>query len=106
MQLEPWATPVAGCIPTTRLRLRPASGSTRWSRGERDVLLALLTYQPTTLAGIVAVLEHVSRQDWVYGDDSDQTILVDAHEREIEETQAFPKHLATALRNIIARGQA
>jgi hypothetical protein len=74
-------------------------------QGERDVLLALLTYQPTTLAGIVAVLEHVSRQDWVYGDDSDQTILVDAHEREIEETKAFPQHLATALRNIIERRQ-
>jgi hypothetical protein len=73
---------------------------------EREVLVAVLTCQPTTLAGIVAVLEHVGQMDWVHGDDSDETILVDGHKRKIEEAKAFPKHLAAALRSIIERGQA
>jgi hypothetical protein len=75
-------------------------------QGERKVLVALLTCEPTTLAGCAAVLEHVGRQDWVFGDDSDQTVLIDAYESDVEEAQMFPKHLASALRNIVERGQA
>jgi hypothetical protein len=74
--------------------------------GERKVLVLLLTCQPTTLAGIVAALEHVGQTDWVFGNDSEDTVLTDASECNIEEAKVFPKHLAAALRNIIARGQA
>jgi hypothetical protein len=70
---------------------------------EREALVALLTCQPTTLAGVTAVLEHVGRLDWVFGDDSEHIVLTDAHEREIEEAEAFPKHLAAALRDIVER---
>ena len=73
---------------------------------ERRALVALLICRPTTLAGVVAVLDHVGRADWVHGVDFEETILIDAHERQIEEAKAFPKHLATALRTIIEQGQA
>jgi hypothetical protein len=73
--------------------------------GERKALIALLTRQPTTIAGVVAVLEHVGQTDWVFGD-SEDTVLTDSSERDIEEAKVFPKHLAAALRKIIARGQA
>jgi hypothetical protein len=70
------------------------------------VLVALLTCQPATLAGVVAFLDHVSQADWMFGDDSEDTILTDAHAREMEEARPFPKLLAAALRNIVARGRA
>jgi hypothetical protein len=73
---------------------------------ERELLAALLIYQPTTLAGVLAVLEYVGAADWIHGDDSTETILIDAHERGIEEAKMFPSHLAAALRNIVERGQA
>ena len=69
------------------------------------MLVALLTCQPTTLAGAIAVLEYVGQPDWVFGDDFEDTVLTDAHEREMEEAKMFSKHLAAALRNIIERGQ-
>jgi hypothetical protein len=73
---------------------------------EHEALVALLTCQPTTLAGAIAVLEHVGQPDWVFGDDSEDTVLTDAYAREMEEAKTFPAHLAVALRNIIERGQA
>jgi hypothetical protein len=75
-------------------------------KGERKVLVELLTCKPTTFAGCVAVLGHVGRPDWMFGDDSEDTILSDAHEREIEEAEMFLGHLAAALRDIVAGGQA
>jgi hypothetical protein len=74
--------------------------------GERKVLVALLTCQPTTMAGIIAVLEHVGRVNWVWGEDDDETFLTGAYESNIVEAQMFPAHLAASLRNIVARGQA
>jgi hypothetical protein len=73
---------------------------------EHEALVALLTCQPTTLAGTIAVLEHVGQPDWVFGDDSEDTVLTDAHAREMEEAKPFPKHLAAALRNTIAVDEA
>jgi hypothetical protein len=74
-------------------------------KGEREVLVELLTCKPTTFAGCVAVLGHIGRPDWMFADDSEDTILSDAHKREIEEAKSFPKQLADALRSIIERGQ-
>jgi hypothetical protein len=71
---------------------------------ERKALVALLTCQPTTIAGILAVLEHVGRMNWVWGDDDDETIIAGAYERGIEEAKVFTAHLAASLRNIIERG--
>jgi hypothetical protein len=51
------------------------------------------------------MLAHASQRDWIFGDDSPQTILTDAYESGVAEAQAFPNHLAAALRNIIARGR-
>jgi hypothetical protein len=73
---------------------------------EKKVLATLLSCQPTTLAGIVAVLVHAGRADWAHAGDSEETVLIDAQEREMEQAKAFPTHLAAALRNIIERGQA
>jgi hypothetical protein len=70
-------------------------------KGEREVLVALLTRQPTTIAGVIAVLEHVGQTDWVFGNDSEDTVLTDSCERNIEEAKAFPAHVAIALRQII-----
>jgi hypothetical protein len=73
---------------------------------EGEMLVALLSCQPTTLAGVVAVLEHAGRADWAHAGDSEQTVLIDAQEREMAQAKAFPTHLAAVTRNIIARGQA
>jgi hypothetical protein len=73
---------------------------------EREVLVALLSCQRTTLAGVVAVLEHAGRADWAHAGDSEETVLIDAQKREMEQAKAFPTHLAAALCNIIGRGQA
>jgi hypothetical protein len=72
---------------------------------EREALVALLACQPTTVAGVAAVLEHAGQADWVFGD-SDDTILTDASGCNTEGAKAFPTHLAAALRNIIERGEA
>ncbi len=85
------------------------AGNTRFREAFKEaykVLAALLTCQPTTIAGCVAMLDHVSQRDWIFGDDFPQTILTDAYESGVAEAQAFSKHLAAALRKIIERGQA
>jgi hypothetical protein len=60
----------------------------------------------STIAGVIAVLDHVGRMEFFFGDDSEESVLAGAHKSAAEEANAFPAHLAIALRNIIARGQA
>jgi hypothetical protein len=78
----------------------------RVHQARKDSFVELLACPPTSLAGVIAVLAHVGQQDWAYGDDSEETILIDGHESGIEEAKKFPAHVAVALRNIIGRGQA
>jgi hypothetical protein len=75
---------------------------------------AVFTTNPTTLAGVAALLEHVAQPEFLKEDeeypDDRQTILSTLSEcvdREWKRTgQDFPLRLAAALRNIIERGQA
>jgi hypothetical protein len=82
-----------------------AQHSTAFQQEKRTVA-ALLSCPPTTIAGAIAVLTHVGQAEWMFGDNSDETILTGAHESDIEEAKAFPAHLAAALCNIIERGRA
>jgi hypothetical protein len=72
---------------------------------EEEAIAALLSCPPTTLAGVIAVLEHVGKGEFFFGE-SNEAILTGAHESAAEEANAFPEHLAAALRNIVERGQA
>jgi hypothetical protein len=78
----------------------------RVHQARKDALVELLSCQPTSLTGVIAVLAHVGQQDWAYGDDSEETILLDGYESGIEEAKSILTHLGTTLRNIIERGRA
>jgi hypothetical protein len=73
---------------------------------EEEAIDALLSCPPTTLAGVLAVLEHVGQMEWIFGDNSGEAILTGAHESGAEEANAFPAHLAAALRSLIGNTQA
>jgi hypothetical protein len=66
--------------------------------------LDLFTTPPTTLAGVVALLEHLGTDATAY--DPNLTIWEWSLGFEWEEVREFPWALADALRNIIARGRA
>jgi hypothetical protein len=80
-------------------------------RREHAALYAVLTTNPTTLAGAVALLEHVG-QDSFLGEapeDYGMSLLAAQAPGEgplAEAADHFPGRLAVALRNIIERGQA
>jgi hypothetical protein len=81
------------------------------SHRTEDALWNVLTTQPTTLAGIVALLAHVSLPEFLGGElEFDyETILstcTDAGDEMKRAAQDFPARLAETMRNIIARGQA
>jgi hypothetical protein len=72
-----------------------------------SVLLRLLTTPPTTLAGVVALLQHFSRREW--NDPDNDSILVGAVAGSLAMAAAaneFTGNLAAALRGIIAGRQA
>jgi hypothetical protein len=72
-----------------------------------SVLLRLLTTPPTTLGGVVALLQHFTQREW--NDPDNHNILVGAVAGSTAMATAaddLPGNLADALRNIIARGQA
>jgi hypothetical protein len=74
-----------------------------------DALWELLTVQPTTLAGIAALLHHVGQDQWLDLDDSDvegnETVLSAAHSDFPQAAQEFPVCLAEIMRAILARGR-
>ena len=81
---------------------------------EHDTMFDLFTTSPTTLAGVVALLDHLGMVWNVLPDDrhhdSNYTVICNAFETEYGTGDyavagVFPRHLAVALRKIIA-GQA
>jgi hypothetical protein len=83
------------------------------SRTEENALLAWLTTQPTTLAGVIATLEYASHQPYVsdYPNNHVYTNLAEAAQYDpgngdpdgiLKAGEQFPAMIATALRQILA----
>jgi hypothetical protein len=74
-----------------------------------DALWDVLTTQPTTLAGVVALLAHVGLPEWVTEDDDLEvetflSMCANALDDELKQAaQDFPAHLAETMRGIIER---
>jgi hypothetical protein len=71
-----------------------------------DTLHTLLTFRPTTFAGLVALLEHIGQPEWfIYDRDqgTGETILSGPHQctPRGDELLAFPLHLAQTIRNLM-----
>jgi hypothetical protein len=84
------------------------SAERRASDREMKAALAILVCQPTTLTGVLAALEHVSRPEWLtkVGDGgTGETILSGMHDCSVANVKTtakqFPLRLAAALREII-----
>jgi hypothetical protein len=74
-----------------------------------DALRDLLSCQPTTIEGVLALLDHLGRPEFLRYSRDPATVLSGAHEwydDERDEVRAWPHTLAAALRNIIERGRA
>jgi hypothetical protein len=95
-----------------------AAAESAWDR-EVVARKAVFTTDPTTVAGILALLEHVSQHEFLkdkdeqylrkYPNERGLTILSALGEYDNEWRwigKKFPLRIATALRNIIERGQA
>jgi hypothetical protein len=69
--------------------------------------LPLLTTKPTTVAGVVALLEYVSTRHYLASEEEGETILEYAQGWTDEllhgSLKAFPAHIAAALREIALR---
>jgi hypothetical protein len=77
----------------------------------QDALWDVLTTQPTTLAGIVALLAHAGLPEFLteepeYEYETVLSTCTNASEEMKQAAQDFPAHLAETMRGIIERGQA
>ena len=76
---------------------------------ETDALRDVLSCSPTTIEGVLALLDHLGRPQFLRNSGDPETVLSGAHgwyNDEQDEVKAFPHLLAAALRNIVERGQA
>jgi hypothetical protein len=76
---------------------------------EMDALRDVLSCSPTTLEGVLALLDHLGRPQFLRDGRDPATVLSGAHgwyDDEQDEVRAFPHLLADALRDITERGQA
>ena len=76
---------------------------------ETDALRDVVSCSPTTIGGVLALLDHLGRPQFLRDTRDPATVLSGAHgwhDDEQDEVKAFPQTLAAALRNIIGRGQA
>ena len=89
----------------------PEALVTRLSRAEVETFLAWLTTPPTTLAGVIATLEHASRRAYEDRNSHVYTNLAEAAQYDPEDGdpdgalkagEQFPAMVATALRKIMA----
>jgi hypothetical protein len=82
------------------------------TKREHAALLAVLTTQPTTIAGAVRLLDHVGQDQFLGEAEEDlnepETILtvwtgtvVDARNELATATRDFPRRLAATMRNLI-----
>jgi hypothetical protein len=107
---EPARKATADMLPSSP-RYRTASAAEhRASDREMKTALAVLGCQPTTLMGVLAALEHVSRPEWltkVGVGGTGETILSGMHDCSGEgikkAAKQFPLRLAAALRQIIGQ---
>jgi hypothetical protein len=77
---------------------------------EKEHLLRVLTVQPTTLAGVVALLDHVGQEEFLNseeGDESEETVLSSWCDNDgdplQEAAKSFPSRLAATMRSILGR---
>ena len=72
------------------------------SKARKESIEDLLSTEPTTIAGIAAVLDYVNEPPWVKEDDDKETILVEAWETSQEAGLAFLPMIAATLRRLAA----
>jgi hypothetical protein len=109
---EPTRKATANMLPNNPRYRAAEAADRRNSDREMKSLLALLGCQPTTLVGVLAALEHVSKPEWltkVGSPGTGETILSGIHEcsgKDIKSVlRGFPLRLADALREIIGQGR-
>jgi hypothetical protein len=71
--------------------------STQLLDAEQDACIAWLTTPPTTMAGVIATLEHAGMRDY------EHTILLESahyHGERLDAAEQFPAMIAAALRKI------
>jgi hypothetical protein len=105
---EPTRKATANMLPSNPRYRAAEAAERRTSDRQMKSLLALLGCQPTTLVGVLAALEHVSRPEWltkVGAGGTGETILSGIHECTPQDIRSvvrgFPRRLGTALRQII-----
>jgi hypothetical protein len=110
---EPKRNATADMLPSNPRYQAAEAAESRANDREMKAALAVLGCQPTTLMGVLALLEHVSRPEWltkVGSGGTRETILSGMHDCSMVNVKSaarqFPFRLAAALRNIIERGQA
>jgi hypothetical protein len=107
---EPTRKATANMLPTNPRLPAAEAAEHRASDRELKAALAVLVCQPTTLAGVLAALEHASKPEWltkVGSRGTGETILSGLHECSEERrmvARQFPLRLAAALREIIGQG--
>src|SRR5215472_10564704 len=66
----------------------------------QEAIEELLSTEPTTIAGVAAVLDYVNEPSWGKEDDDKKTILVEAFETSQEAALAFLPMIAATLRRL------
>jgi hypothetical protein len=107
---EPTREATANMLPGNPRYRAAEAAEHRASDREMKAVLAILGCRPTTLTGVLAALEHVSRREWltkVGGGGTGETILSGMHDCSVANVKSaarqFPFRLAAALREIIGR---
>jgi len=70
------------------------------SDARHEAIEDLLSTQPTTIAGVAAVLDYVNEPSWGEEHDDKETILVEAFETSEEAALAFLPMIAATLRRL------
>jgi hypothetical protein len=71
------------------------------SDARQEAIEDLLSTEPTTFAGVAAVLDYVNEPSWDKEDDGKETILVEAFETLQEAALAFLPMIAATLRRLV-----
>jgi hypothetical protein len=70
-------------------------------------LCELLACQPTTMAGLLALLDYVGQPEWLDGDEEGNTILSSGHEysgKSGDNNQIMPRCLVHRKENLFRKG--
>lgn len=66
-----------------------------------EALRALLVCRPSTMEGLLALLDYVGQPEWLDDDEDGATILSGAHGYDENLLKEFPRTIAAALREMI-----